>query len=181
MRSFKSHKKGQPCGCPFLWLPAHRMLPKEEEKRKASVLLFLAAHQNAFPLKHTARRPLASPKDKNLTRTGQAQHFSRGPSVLAALPRAASRHPPKRIWEGWGEFEGEGDLLCAGHRSPSPLKHIHPADYPRASSAHRARRAASCSAFLQLLPLAVNCCPEGRETCTVKCRACSGPSQARVV
>ena len=49
------------------------------------------------------------------------------------------------------------------------------------SSAHNARRAASCSAFLQLVPVAVNCCPEGRETCTVKCRACSGPSQARVV
>ena len=99
---------------------------------------------------------------------------------------ATGSHPSssivKRVWEGWGELEGGREPFVRQPKgSLPPSKNIHSAAYPRASSAHRARRAASCSAFLQLLPLAVNCCPEGRETCTVKCRACSGPSQARVV
>ena len=103
--------------------------------------------------------------------------FFRG--TISSGNLATGSHPSssivKRVWEGWGELEGgRGDLFFK-------RKNIRAAAYPRASSAHNARRAASCSAFLQLVPVAVNCCPEGRETCTVKCRACSGPSQARVV
>lgn len=110
--------------------------------------------------------------------------FFRG--TISSGNLATGSHPSssivKRVWEGWGELEGGREPF--GWRTKGslpPSKNIRAAAYPRASSAHNARRAASCSAFLQLVPVAVNCCPEGRETCTVKCRACSGPSQARVV
>ena len=118
----------------------------------------------------------------DLHRPGSA--FFRG--TISSGNLATGSHPSssivKRVWEGWGELEGGREPFVRQPKgSLSPSKNIHPAAYPRASSTHNARRAASCSAFLQLVPVAVNCCPEGRETCTVKCRACSGPSQARVV
>ena len=164
----QSHKKGQPYGCPFLWPPVHRILPakekeEEEEERKK-------------------RRRERKNEQPDLHRPGSA--FFRG--TISSGNLATGSHPSssivKRVWEGWGELEGGREPFVRQPKgSLSPSKNIHPAAYPRASSAHNARRAASCSAFLQLVPVAVNCCPEGRETCTVKCRACSGPSQARVV
>ncbi|MBR2610309.1 hypothetical protein, partial [Desulfovibrio sp.] len=63
----EGHKKGQPYGCPFLWPSIHRLLPAKKKERE---------------------------KTKNLTSTGQAQHFFGGPSEPAALPQAATRHPP---------------------------------------------------------------------------------------
>lgn len=151
----------------FLWPPVHRILPAKEKEEEEEEEEEKRERKNEKPDQH---------------RPGSA--FFRG--TISSGNLATGSHPSssivKRVWEGWGELEGEREPF--GWRTKGslpPSKNIRAAAYPRASSAHNARRAASCSAFLQLVPVAVNCCPEGRETCTVKCRACSGPSQARVV
>lgn len=171
-------ERGQPCR-PASGRPSSPYaFPRAIKKDSPTAVLFYG-----FPSTGYCNRRKKK-KKKSLTSTGQAQHFFRGAINTGCL--ATNSHPSsfmaKRVWEGWGSLRGKGDLFVRQPKGPlPPSKTYLPAAYSRASSAHRARRAASCSAFLQLLPLAVNCCPEGRETCTVKCRACSGPSQARVV
>ena len=143
---------------------ARNSLKPAKKDREQEILLFPVLHPSPVPqpLPHEQRRgPSASEK----------------PSMSPAL----SSSPIKVFGKDGGSLRGEGNLLCASQKVPFPPHKTSTAAYPRASRAHNARRAASCSAFLQLVPVAVNCCPEGRETCTVKCRACSGPSQARVV